>query len=184
MKRKEEPILKTLTDIKVFILFLLDNTGGALDFDTILSILEESTGEITLDYDECIRQLTESEHIIPDTADGKTYYIISKKGRAVASELYDSIDESFRERSLRAAIRHISFSDGGRQISASITEGEDKRYRVTLSAKDRFGEVMSVSVAVNSRAEPEAIKKGYEAKPDAVYRGILYSLTGRVDYIG
>ena len=184
MKRKDGPVLKTLTDIKIFILFLLDNTGGALDFDTILSILEQSTGEITLDYDECIRQLTESEHIIPDTADGKTYYIISKKGRAVASELYDSIDETFRERSLRAAIRHISFSDGGREISASVTEGEDKRFHVNLSARDKFGEVLSLSVAVNSRVEAEAIKRGYEAKPDAVYRGVLFSLTGRVDYIG
>jgi len=184
MKRKNEPILKTLTDIKVYILFLLDNTGGALDGDTLIEILEESTGEITLDYGECIRQMVESEHIVSDAVDGKTYYIISKKGREVASELYDSLDESFRERSLRSAIRHLSFSDGGRQISASITEGEDKRFHVNLSARDKFGEVLSLSVAVTSRAEAEAIKKGYETKPDAVYRGILFSLTGRFEYIG
>ncbi|MBQ7363419.1 MAG: DUF4364 family protein [Clostridia bacterium] len=183
MKRKSELVLKTLTDIKVYILFLLDNTGGALDGDTLTEIIEESTGEITFDYGECIRQMVESEHIIPDTIDDKTYYIISKKGRMVASELYDSIDESFRERSLRAAIRHISFSDGGRQITASITEGEDKRFHVTLRAHDRFGEVLSVKIAVNSRAEAEAIKSGYEAKPDAVYRGVLFSLTGRFEYI-
>ncbi len=183
MKRKNDAILKTLTDIKVYILFLLDNTGGALDEATLTEILEESTGEITFDYGECIRQMVDSEHIIPDTADGKTYYVISKKGREVASELYDSIDESFRERSLRAAIRHISFSDGGRQITATVTEGEDKRYRVNLSARDKFGEVLSLSVAVNSRAEAEAIRRGYEAKPDAVYRGVLFSLTGRFDYI-
>ncbi len=183
MKRKDELVLKTLTDIKVYILFLLDNTGGALERGTLIGIIEESTGEITFDYDECISQLVLSEHIIPDTVEDKTYYIISKKGRTIASELYDSIDESFRERSLRSAIRHISFSDGGREISADITEGDDKRYHVALTAHDRFGEVLSLNVAVNSRAEAEAIKQGYEAKPDAVYRGIMFSLTGRFDYI-
>ena len=183
MKRKNELILKTLTDIKVYILFLLDNTGGALLSNTLIDILEQSTGEITFDYDECIRQMLDSEHIVPDTVNDETYYIITEKGRAVAAELYDSIDESFRERSLRAAIRHISFPDGGRQISSSITVGDDKRYHVTLVANDRFGEVLSLSVAVNSRSEAEAIVRGYETKPDAVYRGVLFSLTGRFDYL-
>jgi hypothetical protein len=54
---------------------------------------------------------------------------------------------------------------------------------VTLEAYDRYGEVMNVSVTVNSRAEAEEIKAGYEAKPDGVYRGVLFSLTGRFEYM-
>ena len=107
----------------------------------------------------------------------------SDKGRMVASELYDSLDPAFRERSLRSAIRHISVAESGMKVSSSITDTESGRHRVSLTLTDRFGEVMSLSVTVASRAEAEAIKEGYLAKPDGVYKGIMFSLTGRFDYI-
>ena len=43
---------------------------------------------------------------------------------------------------------------------------------------------MKVSVTVNSREEAETIKRNYESKPEGVYRGVLFSVTGRLDYIG
>lgn len=183
MKKDNDLILKTTTDIKVFLLFLLDNISGPIDRTTLIDIVEENTGEISLDYDECLRQLVESEHVFFDQVLDERYYMISEKGRMVASELYDSLDQSFRERSLRSAIRRISFFDDGRRINAYITETDTKRYRVTMEAYDRFGEVMNLSVTVNSRKEAEAIKSGYETKPDNVYRGVLFSVTGKLDFL-
>jgi len=183
MKKQKDFTLKTTTDIKVFLLFLLDNIGYPIDHTTLMSIVEENTDEISLDYGECLRMLAESEHLLFDEVDGEKYYMISDKGRLVASELYDSLDKGFRERSLRCAIRHISLSKNGAKINAYITETESKRFKVTLEAFDRFGELMSTSVTVNSRAEAEVIKKNFEAKPDGVYRGVLFSVTGKLEYI-
>ena len=42
---------------------------------------------------------------------------------------------------------------------------------------------MKTSLAVNSLAEAEQIKKNFEAKPDGVYRGVLFSVTGKLEYI-
>ena len=109
--------------------------------------------------------------------------MISDKGRLVAAELYDSLDKGFRERSMRLAIKHISLSKTGAGIKAYITETDSKRYRVTLEAFDRYGEIMSTSITVNSRSEAEIIKTNYEAKPDGVYRGVLFSVTGKLEYI-
>lgn len=183
MKKQKEFELKTITDLKVFILFLMDNLAYPLDHETIIRIVRENTEEITLDHDECLRQLAESEHLLFDEVDGVRYYMISDKGRLVAAELYDNLDKSFRERSLRLAIRHISLSKSGARINSYITETESKRYRVTMEAFDRYGEVMSTSVTVNSKKEAELIKKNYDAKPDGVYRGVLFSVTGRLEYI-
>ena len=52
-----------------------------------------------------------------------------------------------------------------------------------MEAFDRYGEVMSTSVTVNSLKEAELIKKNYDAKPDGVYRGVLFSVTGKLEYI-
>ena len=183
MKKDRELILKTTADIKVFLLFILDNIGYPMDRTTLMSIVEENTDEISFDYGECLYQLVESDHVIHDEVDGEQYYMISEKGRLVASELYDSLDPAFRERSLRCAIKHISLSDKGTSIRSYVTETECKRYKVTLEAYDRFGQIMSTSVTVNSMAEAETIRKNFEAKPDGVYRGVLFSVTGRLEYI-
>lgn len=169
--------------MKVFLLFLLDNIGYPLEHTTIMEIVQENTEEISLDYDECLRQLVSSEHMLYDEVGDERYYMISDKGRLVAAQLYDSLDKGFRERSMRVAIKHISLSKSGAGIKAYITETPSKRYRVTLEAYDRYGEVMSTSVTVNSMSEAELIKKNYEAKPDGVYRGVLFSVTGKLEYI-
>ena len=181
--KKKEFALTTTTDMKVFLLFLLDNIGYPLEHATIMEIVQENTDEISLDYDECLRQLTASEHLLYDEVGEERYYMISDKGRLVAAELYDSLDKGFRERSLRVAIKHISLSKSGAGIKTSITETANKRYKVTLEAFDKYGEIMSTSITVSSRSEAETIKKNYEAKPDGVYRGVLFSLTGKLEYI-
>lgn len=181
--KKKEFALTTTTDMKVFLLFLLDNIGYPLEHTTLINIVQENTDEISLDYDECLRQLVVSEHLLYDEVGDERYYMISDKGRLVASELYDSLDKAFRERSLRVAIKHISLSKGGAGVKAYVTETESKRFKVTLEAFDKYGEVMSVSLTVNSRNEAEQIKRNYEAKPDGVYRGVLFSVTGKLEYI-
>ena len=183
MKSQRYRILTTMTDIKVFLLFLLDNIGYPLEHKTIMNIVAENTGDISLDYEECLYMLVQSGHLLYDEVNDDKYYMISDKGRIVAHELYDTLDKSFRERSLRAAIRHISLVNGGARINSYITETESKRYRVTMEAFDKYGEVMSTSLTVNSRAEAEIIKNNFDTKPDGVYRGVLFSATGKLEYI-
>ncbi|MBQ8320840.1 MAG: DUF4364 family protein [Clostridia bacterium] len=183
MKKYKEFKLDTTTDIKVFILFLLDNIRYPIEKSTIMNIVEENTDDITFDYDQCLIELSDSEHILTDELDGDKYYMISEKGRLVASELYDSLDKEFRERSLRSAIKHISLSKSEATISAYIEETATKRFRVTLQAQDKEDEIMRTSITVSSKAEAEMIKKNFESKPDGVYRGVLFSLTGRLEYL-
>ena len=137
MKRNKKFGLNTVTDLKVFLLFLLDNIRYPVDRATVMSIATENTGEISLDYDQCLGELSDSGHILFDDIDGEKYYMISDKGRVVASELYDNLDAGFRERSLRSAIKHVSLSKSGASIRAYIEKNEIGRYRVTLEAQDR-----------------------------------------------
>lgn len=183
MKKHKQFGLNTITDLKVFLLFLLDNIRYPIDRDTILSIIEENTDDISLDYEQCLGELAESQHLLYDEIEGERYYMISDKGRAVASELYDSLDAGFRERSLRSASKHVSLSKSGASIKAYVEQTESKRFRVTLEAYDRYGDIMKTSLTVNSRAEAEQIKRNFESKPDGVYRGVLFSATGRIEYL-
>ncbi len=183
MKRSKQFKLSTKTDLKIFVLFLLDNIRYPIDKTTVMSIVEENTNEIIIDNEEILLELVDSEHLLFDEIDGEKYYMISEKGRAVASELYDSLDKEFREKSLRSAIKHISLSKNETAIKAKIEQTDGKRYAVTLEAKDAQGEIFKLELTVNSYIEAEQIKKNFESKPDGVYRGILFSATGRIDYL-
>ncbi len=183
MKKKKDLILKTETDIKVFLLFLLDNIGYPLEYNVIMSIVAENTNDISLDYSECLSRLVRSGHLVTDEMDGDTYYSVTEKGRMVAAELYDTLDRGFRERSLRAAMQYISLSDTGGSRKSFIEKTEENRYRVTLIAEDRFGEIMNLSLSVNSREEAQLIVDNFNNKPDGVYRGVLFATTGRMGYL-
>ena len=172
-----------MTDIKVFLLFLLDNIGYPIEHSSIIEMVAENTDEILFDYDECLRELSDDGHLLFDEYEGEKYYMISDTGRMIASELYDSLDREFRERSLKYAAKYTSLSKRGAIISATVTETENKRYKVTMSARDESGEYMSATITVTSREEAERIKFNYEAKPDGVYRGILFSATGRLEFL-
>ena len=74
MKKQKDFELKTTTDIKVFILFIMDNIGYPLEHDTIIKIVQENTDDITFEYDECLTQLAKSEHLLFDEVDGVRYY--------------------------------------------------------------------------------------------------------------
>lgn len=183
MKKSKEFRLSTITDLKVFILFLLDNIRYPVDRNTVMSIVEENTNEISIDYEQCLIELVDSEHLLYEELDGEKYYMISDKGRLVAAELYDGLDKEFRERSLRSAIKHISLSKSEASVKAYVEQLPTRRYKVTMEARDKNEEIMTASLTVNSLAEAEMIKKNFESKPDGVYRGILFSATGRLEYI-
>jgi hypothetical protein len=183
MKKLKEFGLNTITDLKVFLLFLLDNIRYPIEGTTVLKIIEENTNDISLDYEQSLRELADSGHLLFDEIDGEKYYMISDKGRSVASELYDTLDKGFRERSLRSAIKHISLSKTGASIKSYIETTENKRYKVTLEASDSYGEMMITSLTVNSLAEAEMIRRNFENKPDGVYRGVFFAATGRIEYL-
>ena len=183
MRRSKKFALRTSTDTKVFLLFLLDYIRYPIDRTTLINIVSENTEELTINYDECLGELSDSGHIWADDVDGESYYMISDTGRMVSSELFDSLDKEFRERSLKCAIKHMSLSKSGASIKSLITETPDGRFKVTMQITDPMGEVLDASIVVSSASEAEKIKNNFEARPNSVYRGILFSATGRLEYI-
>lgn len=182
MKRQKKFTLETLLDIKIFLMFLLDNIRHPIDYPTLVEILMKNVDSLSIDYETCLRELADAGHLLYDKVDGVEYYMISEDGRRIASELYDTLDEEFRERSIKSAIKHISLTQSEAKINAYIEQDPSNRYKVTVEAHDKYGQIMSTTLTVNSRAEAELIKSNYENKPDAVYRGILFAATGRLEF--
>ncbi len=180
--RKEEFRLRTMTDVKVFILFLLDHLrGDPVDETTLIRIIAENTDQIRTDYKEALTELTDAGHLYADTVDGETYYLISESGSTVAAELYSRLDPAFLERGLRYAHRFVSLARTGAEVFSSLDEdGGD--FRLTLGARDDRGELFRLSLRFRTRIEAENTRKRFLASPDDVYRGILFATSGSMDF--
>ena len=172
-----------MTDIKVFLLFLLDNIRYPVDYPSLIGLVSENTDKIVFDYDECLRELTDSGHVYFDEVDGERYYMISESGTEVATDLYDTLDKELREKSMRYAAKYLSFSRSGAKIEATVEKNLTNRYIVTMKTSDSRGQLMSVSLTVNSLEEAEKIKSNFESKPEGLYRGVLFSATGSFDFL-
>lgn len=181
--KKKDVIPRTPLDIKIFILFLLDRIRYPIDRSSLINIISENTDSITLNYDECLGELARDGHVYFDEIDGERYYMISEKGRAISAELYDGLDPSFRERSIRSVAKHLSLENAGIEVGSRIEQLSDKRYSVTLTARAVQGEIMSLTLTVASLAEAEEIRDNYGRNPTGVYRGILFSATGRMEFL-
>jgi hypothetical protein len=183
MAKKKEYRLATMTDIKIFLLFLLDNIGYPIDHSALIGIVADNTNEIITNYDECLIELVDKEHLLYDEVDGEKYYMISESGRSVARELYDFIDKDLREKSIKVAIRYMSLTQRGVSVRSSITETESKRFAVNMKISDADGEIMNTTVTVNARSEAERIRENFESRPYSTYRAFLLSLTARPEYL-
>ena len=181
--KKKRFTLRTPVDIKIFMLFLLEYIRYPIDRTTLIDIISENTDEIILDYDECLAELSDAGHLWFDEVDGEKYYMIADSGRMVANELFDTIDKEFREKSIKSAIKHMSLSKHDIKLNSSIKETENGRFKVAMSLTDPTGDLIDVTITVSSRAEAHKIKENFETHPESVYRGILFSASGRIEYI-
>jgi hypothetical protein len=109
--------------------------------------------------------------------------MISESGRLIAAELYDRLDPAFREASIRSAAKYISLSRTNTSITSSVRQTADKTFEVTVGAENAEGKLFSLTLNVNSRAEAEKIIANFEKNPDSIYRGILFCVTGRIEFM-
>ena len=175
--------LNDKTDVKVFILFLLDNINYPLDYSTIYDIVAESGYVRDFDFAECFSQLRELGHILEDEEGGVTYYIISHTGKIVATELQSDLLLSIREKSLKIAMRYLSFQKRNATPASSIEKRSDGKYTFHCGIKEPEGDILRIDLCVSSRLQAEAMKKKFDKEPESVYRRLLAVITEDADYV-
>lgn len=170
------------TDIKIFILFLLDGINCPVDYTTLNNIIIESGYVGSFDFAESFSELTELGHVIEEKNENESYYMISDSGRAVAYELRGSILESIREKSSMIAAKLISLRKNDIKTKVTVNEGEDKRIHLDAIMSDYAGELFRFSLRLSSMSEAMRIKEKFTTSPDEVYRAFMSMATGQIDY--
>jgi hypothetical protein len=178
-----QSVLKDKNDIKIFILYLMRHVGYPLEFPDINDIVIQDGVVGYFDFAECFAELLDIGNLAEEKVDGTDLYYITERGIQVTDTLDSSLMNTIREKSLKNALRLLSFKKRGADLKCIGDELEDGHYRITCIIWEHNEEILRLSVVLDNRSQFERMKANFYDKPEIVYRGILALLSGEVNYL-
>lgn len=175
--------LRHKTDVKIFILFLLNAVRHPLLMDEIIEIVERDGFVESFDFTACFSELLELGHIIEGQEDGKTMYMISPLGMTTAENLEDSLVASIRKRSMQTATRFLSLRRRGAKVEAKVEKGKNGMFSVSCRAYTQEADIASFSLTIPSQDMAEGIRRHFIENPEAVIRALTVAATGEAEYL-
>ena len=180
---KLQGLLTEKNDVKVFILYLMSNVGYPLEYAEVHDIVIQNDYVGYYDFAECFAELLDAKHIVSSIENDTAMYTVSTLGRQVAGELETDIRPIIREKSLRSALRMLSFKRRGAKLRCESSPRDDGMYDFNCAIVDKEGELMNVDLIVDSKQLCEKMELNFRDKPDIVFRGLIALLTGEVNYL-
>ncbi len=177
MLKLENPI-----DIKVFILFLLNNVGEPLNYTTVHDIVVQDEFVNHFDFAICFSELLERDQISEIGEEGNRLYVVSPIGKEILDSYEGSLLTVIKERSLRSAMRLIAFNRNGNRIISRITE-QNGGYSLHCAIVDNEKTIFSTEVFVTQKSYADRMKRNFDENAEIIYRGSLSLLSGDVNYI-
>ncbi|MBQ7125206.1 MAG: DUF4364 family protein [Clostridia bacterium] len=175
--------LKDKNDIKIFILYLMRHIGYPLDFVSINDIVIQDGYVGYFDFVECFAELLETGNILEIKGEDEEIYQITEQGINVADTLDSQLINMIKEKSLKSALRLLSFKERGAKVKFDFEPLQNGRFLAKCIITEKEEEMMSVSLTLESRNQLERIRRNFYDKPEVVYKGILAVLTGEVNYL-
>ena len=179
--------LRDKDDIKIFILYLLRHIGYPLDFVSINDIVAQDGYVGYFDFAECFAELLDTGNIAEyrqeNDPDGEERYMITEQGIEVADELHSRLLVAIKEKSLKSALRFLSFRERGAKLRFEFEPLPNGRFSACCLITEKEEERLNVSLTLESSNQLEKIRHNFYDQPEVVYKGILAVLTGEVNYL-
>lgn len=175
--------LREKNDIKIFILYLLNHINQPMEFADINDIVVQDGLVGPIEFAECFAELLDSGNVLELVENEHAYYIISDKGIHVAENLQSDLLGFIKNKSLKSALRLISFKKGGNHIETAFKSRADGKYDFTCRIMKKEDTLLEVKLVAENEKQLELMKYNFNDRPEVVYRGVLALLTGEIDFL-
>ena len=178
--------MKDKSEIKVFILHLMDRIGYAVNCNDICSILSQESVAGYFECGDCFAELIEAGHLIdsglPDEK-GEITYLVSQSGKTIASALSDQISAPIKEASYRSAIRYLSFEKRGAIVNCHKTRLESGKYNVHCEIIEKGRRVLEINIDVDTERVADTMLYNFRRRPEIIFQGTMALVSGEKNYI-
>ncbi len=192
--------LKDKNDIKIFILYLLKNIDYPLDFNTVSDIVVQDEFVNYFDYAECfgelldagaVEQLRFGEETLNEAKIGSNgrpekkneVYRITPKGVEIVEQLHSTLLNMIKEKSLKSALRYLSFKSKGSEVKCTHSKREDGKFNLHCEVIENIGTLLEVNILVENEQLLNQMVYNFNERPEVVYRGVISLLSGDINYL-
>ena len=173
-----------MNNVKIFVLYLMENLGRPLDFVTLNDIVMQTDYIMYLDFAEAFHKMMDDGLVEPvGTQNGAETYAITEKGRMVAETLHSDILSSMLDKSLAAALRYLDFKQRGIEAKCETARREDGRYDFTCALYEKGEPIYSTTLVVDSANRAARLKENFYDRPEVIYRGVHALLAGNMNFL-
>ena len=165
-------------EIKIFILYLMEQIKHGVCYDDIANMTYESGYVGYFDFADVFSKLMESG----DICEEGNIYSITQRGKAIAENLEHLLPAASKTKGTAVAARYSDLKKSGAALSHTLEE-EGGGYRFKCAIKEKDSEILHISLFVKDKATAEKITEKFNKNPGAVYRGIYAMLTGDADFL-
>ena len=178
-------LVGSMRNVKIFVLYLMQNINYPLDYVTLNDIVMQNDYVMYIDFAEAFHEMLDADliEICDHTATGDPLYIVTDKGRIVATELHSEILTSLLDKSLECALRYLDFKKRGIKVSCTVEKREDGRYDVVCVIKEKDVVIMQNSIVVDTLNRAKRMEDNFRDHPEVVYKGVMALLSGNINFI-
>lgn len=178
-------LVGSIRNVKIFVLYLMQNINYPLDYVTLNDIVMQNDYVMYIDFAEAFHEMLDADLIefCDHTEAGDPLYIVTDKGRIVATELHSEILTSLLDKSLECALRYLDFKKRGIKVSCKVEKREDGRYDVICIIKEKEVVIMQTGIVVDTLNRAKRMEDNFRDHPEVVYKGVMALLSGNINFI-
>lgn len=173
----------SIQNIKIFVLYLLENINYPLDFVTINDIVMQTDYVMYLDFAEAFGEMLDGGLVEEREIEGESLYVVTEKGKYVARELNGDLLSTILDQSLARALRYLNFKKRGIIPKCEISALDDGRYSISCSFVENGQIIFAQSLTVDTLNRAQRMKSNFYERPETIYRGVFALMAGNVNYL-
>ncbi len=169
--------LREMSDIKIFILFLMDGIGRPLNFIEINDIVIQNGVVRPFDFCVAFPDLLETGHISMKETSAGELYSVTEIGREAAHSLGGKILHTTMDKALQNAILLLNLRKTGSGYRYSIEALPSGKFIFHLYYTENGADTVTLSVVTETAKDAENMEIEFEQHPELFRRALLSLLT-------
>ena len=170
-------------EIKLIILYLLNELDDTFDFETLSEIIVWDGSISYFVFSQCFEELIGTGAIDKmEDENGNASYKISEIGKISIKEVEDSLLSFVKERIMRSATRLLAFKKDGTNILSSISP-KNGGYELSCSITNKKFSLLDIKMYLDNREEAEILQASFDKQAERVYSSLLALLSGDSKFI-
>ncbi|MCL2096379.1 MAG: DUF4364 family protein [Oscillospiraceae bacterium] len=171
-------------EIKIFILYLLNQINCGICYGDIENITYESGYVGYFDFADIFAKLIDSGDIEKSGSNGENIYNITPRGRAIAENLPHLLPSGSKTKGTSAAARYSDLKKSGAVYSHTLEPDEETGgYIFKCSVKEKNREILNISLLIKDEITAGKTAANFKENPGNIYRGIYAVLSRNADFL-